>query len=850
MVVALLLQGAAELTDAQDGWPLVSRQPYVQMVTHDSAVIVWRTERPIFPVVFFGESLDALNRIVASNQIIQRVAESVDAPPDIPRLHSAPPGTHQYEASVKGLQNDTVYFYAIYDFLDPVIGGDDRHSFRTAPDIGNDDRPARFWVLGDSGDGSVGQYESYRGFQNYLHNEDAPNRKPVDAMIHVGDMAYTGGGDAEFSANFFGVYKDLLRNTCCWPSMGNHEGSNSRGSTGIGPYFDSYVMPTRGEAGGVASGTESYYAFDFGQIHFVCLNSHDLDRTPSSAMAQWLIADLEATTARWLIAFWHHPPYTKGTHDSDREIQLIEMREYIMPILENAGVDLILTGHSHTYERSMLIDGAYSTPTTVRDVVLDDGDGDPAGHGPYRKSPALNPNEGSVSVVAGHGRFAFQFYGESPVMRRTIPVIGSFLLDVDGDTLTGRMLDGEGTARDTFQIVKDSAVQPQRLAHPWRPVGPTILVTSRSSAHRTLEMFPVPPSPDAIVRYEINGDEVDVFSPIYDSPIPLAATDRLVQAKTFWNNGTRVSPATSFIIPASTIGSSSTQVLTIPLSHGEDDATESADGRVALDSEVLRLGDDEQSTIGLRFEDIGLPHGAIIYRASLQFHSTVFTSAQTELDVRIEETGNAVAFSELPFGISSRNFSEEQSFKWSPAPWFYGRQTSSQRSPDFGQTLQRQIAQPNWEAGNSLAFAISGTGLREAWAFDYSPRAAARLRIEFDTRPPLEIALSQPFTVQPIQYRYLDGTFSDGIRIETQSLELPHSDIQLDYQIETSQHLDEQSWKPLPDSELIRYQYIRVHPWLGTTIELPTELLSNSTDYFFRLKITKSPVIEEIPHNN
>ena len=56
------------------------------------------------------------------------------------------------------------------------------------------------------------------------------------------------------------------------------------------------------------------------------------------------------------------------------------MREQIMPILESHGVDLVLTGHSHIYERSMLMDGAYSTPTTVANVILDDGDGQLVGH--------------------------------------------------------------------------------------------------------------------------------------------------------------------------------------------------------------------------------------------------------------------------------------------------------------------------------------------------------------------------------------------------------------------------------------------------------------------------------------
>ena len=62
-----------------------------------------------------------------------------------------------------------------------------------------------------------------------------------------------------------------------------------------------------------------------------------------------------------------------------------------MPILESGGVDLVLTGHSHIYERSMLMDGAYATPTVAEGVILDDGDGDPHGNRSYRKSAGLPP---------------------------------------------------------------------------------------------------------------------------------------------------------------------------------------------------------------------------------------------------------------------------------------------------------------------------------------------------------------------------------------------------------------------------------------------------------------------------
>ncbi|MFT5106174.1 MAG: 3',5'-cyclic AMP phosphodiesterase CpdA [Verrucomicrobiales bacterium] len=65
-------------------------------------------------------------------------------------------------------------------------------------------------------------------------------------------------------------------------------------------------------------------------------------------MASWLENDLASTTQEWIFAFWHHPPYTKGSHNSDIEINLVQMRESFLPILESYCVDLVLGGHSHS----------------------------------------------------------------------------------------------------------------------------------------------------------------------------------------------------------------------------------------------------------------------------------------------------------------------------------------------------------------------------------------------------------------------------------------------------------------------------------------------------------------------
>jgi hypothetical protein len=488
---ALALIGSVRALDcrADNTQANLSRGPYLQLATPESIVIVWRTDGPSDPSVRIGASADQLDRVIDPDAITLRVAAGVEAAENIPRLYLEPPedaaerdprkrdpstapGTCQYEARLDGLKPDTRYFYAVYDGDRRLAGGDDAHHFTTSPIPGSKES-LRVWVVGDSGTGGRDQRQVYEATQGFLRDSG----RELDAYLHMGDMAYPDGTDREFQRTFFDVYQQTLRNTVCWPTMGNHEGHTSRGMLGFGPYYDAYVVPTAAEAGGVASGSEAYYSFDIANVHFVCLDSHDLDRAPTGAMAQWLVADLEQAKADWLIAFWHHPPYTKGSHDSDREGQLIEMRTHIMPILESGGVDLVLAGHSHIYERSMLIDGAYSTPTTAQGVVLDDGDGKPEGDGPYKKSAGLNPHEGTVAVVSGHGGAGISRKGTMPIMREIIVEHGSVILDIEGDTLTGTMVNKEQVLRDVFSIVKSGKVTPTRVAQPWQPEHDLSVIT-------------------------------------------------------------------------------------------------------------------------------------------------------------------------------------------------------------------------------------------------------------------------------------------------------------------------------------------------------------------------------------
>ncbi len=410
--------------------PPLLRRPYLQQGTPTTMTIAWRTDIATESRVRFG--LDPLD-------LSQESTDASVATDHVIRLTSLTPSTQ--------------YYYDVGTATQPLAGGDADHYFVTSPAIGS---PTAFsaWVVGDSGNGGTAQAMVRDAMLAVT------GATPPDIFVHVGDMAYTVGSDSQFTDYFFAPYADILNHTVCWPSMGNHEGASSDSGTQSGPYYESYVLPTAAEAGGLASGTEAYSSFDFANAHFVCLDSHDTDRSPGSGMLTWLAEDLQATDQEWLIAFWHHPPYTKGTHDSDSVgdsgRRMRDMRENILPILEAAGADLVLGGHSHIYERSFLVDGGYDTPTTSAGRILDGGAGAPGSESADVKPLGLEANRGAVYVVAGHGGAGVGVggTGDHPLMFFSEIVNGSCLLSVDANVLTLQDVQLTGFVSDGVQIIK------------------------------------------------------------------------------------------------------------------------------------------------------------------------------------------------------------------------------------------------------------------------------------------------------------------------------------------------------------------------------------------------------------
>ena len=242
-----------------------------------------------------------------------------------------------------------------------------------------------------------------------------------------------------------------------WPALGNHDALSVSALNQTGPFFEVFSLPTSGEVGGVPSSTEAYYSFDYANIHFVCLDSERSNRDPNGPMLTWLAADLSANQADWTIVFFHHPPYSKGSHDSDSEARLVDMRQNALPILEAAGVDLVLTGHSHAYERSALLDGHYGDSASFNsNLFLDSGNGQPEGDGAYVKT-TIEPtaNSGTVYVTMGSSASLSNSGNlDHPALPFSYRSLGSIILEVFGHRLDLRFIDEQGAEVDHFSVLK------------------------------------------------------------------------------------------------------------------------------------------------------------------------------------------------------------------------------------------------------------------------------------------------------------------------------------------------------------------------------------------------------------
>ncbi len=419
------------------GVAVITRGPYLQRANDTSIIVRWRTNIASPSIMDYGPTISALTSSVTDMTLVTEHVLMIDS-----------------------LSAATVYFYQIRNLTDTILFPASDVYFKTYPAPGSM-TPLTAWILGDCGTGNNNARNVRNAYYAYIGTQH------TDLMLFLGDNAYTTGTDAEYqTAVYQNMYEQKLKNTISWSCLGNHDGISSNSSTQTGPYYDMFSFPTLGECGGEASGTEAYYSFDYGAVHFIILNSYDVDRSVGGPMYQWCESDLTNTTAKWIIAAWHHPAYSKGSHDSDTDTYMTQMRQNFLPLLESYGVDLVLSGHSHAYERTYLLNGHYGLSGTFNLLthtvgVTGSGSGQIFNDGAYYKAD-IGPQsgKGAVYITTGSsGQIQAAPLGH-PAMYYDAISLGSCVLKINADTLSVIFLRQTGAIDDQFTIIKNPDCNP------------------------------------------------------------------------------------------------------------------------------------------------------------------------------------------------------------------------------------------------------------------------------------------------------------------------------------------------------------------------------------------------------
>jgi len=158
------------------------------------------------------------------------------------------------------------------------------------------------------------------------------------AVFHTGDLVEN-GLNPDHWAVFNSIVSELVETAEFYPALGNHELDSQL-------FFDNFDLPNN----------ERWYSVDINNIHFIVLDSNS-PTDDGSEQYEWLQADLYniADETGFIIVVLHHPPFSTGPHVEDEK----GLRQSIVPLLEQYGVEAVFAGHDHTYERSVYNDIFY-----------------------------------------------------------------------------------------------------------------------------------------------------------------------------------------------------------------------------------------------------------------------------------------------------------------------------------------------------------------------------------------------------------------------------------------------------------------------------------------------------------
>ena len=315
------------------------RGPFVQNASSNQIQVIWKTPRPSDTKVEFGTNASLSQVLVDTNAVV----------------------THA--TTLTGLFADTLYSYRISSSAHGQTATSPVQTFRTLKASGS----LCFTVFGDSGWGSPEQYQIARVIQN----------SNPDFVLHTGDIIYTSFTAALADTRCLSVYAPHMKSTPYFFTIGNHDLL-----AGVQQVLEAFYLPTNSvslaDHQEAETSPEHYYSFDHGDAHFVVLFVPYLSQykmNVGDAQYRWLTNDLATTQKPWKILAYHVPMNSSSGHrfDDNNYNQIydrLEIREVLLPVASKYGVQLILNGHEHGYERFNPTNGVHSITTAGGGVPL------------------------------------------------------------------------------------------------------------------------------------------------------------------------------------------------------------------------------------------------------------------------------------------------------------------------------------------------------------------------------------------------------------------------------------------------------------------------------------------------
>jgi hypothetical protein len=275
---------------------------------------------------------------------------------------------------------------------------------------------------------------------------DAPD---AAFMVHAGDLINRAESDKEWG-EWFGAGSWLNAMTPQIPVPGNHE--YLRGEDGrrrVSHHWrPSFNLPQNGPAGL----EESCYTFVYNNLRFIGLDSN----TMLEEQAEWLDEVLSLNQSRWVVCSFHHPVYSTGKNRDNPQV-----RQAWKPIFDKYRVDLVLTGHDHTYGRT-----GFDVPPVLTMQI-----GDQAVPVQQAAEPenvpvgvqAVEPQFGTVYVVSVSGPKMYD-HSQPEFMKRKAEDTQLYqVITITGDHLRFDAKTPMGEVYDAFELHKQADGQPNRM---------------------------------------------------------------------------------------------------------------------------------------------------------------------------------------------------------------------------------------------------------------------------------------------------------------------------------------------------------------------------------------------------